>query len=100
MIRGLRGSLLSHEALAAAGFSRVVLSGAFERARRAAAACHAAICRDGGPAWNARLVFDRVAVPICRALGLDLLVQYSDDRQCRGSVSRNGATVAAFIAFG
>jgi hypothetical protein len=100
MIRGLRGSLLSHEALAAAGFSRVVLSGEFERARRAAAACHAAICRDGGPAWNARLVFDRVAVPICRALGLDLLVQYSDDRQCRGSVSRNGATVAAFIAFG
>ena len=60
MIRGLRGSLLSREALAAAGFSTVALSAEFEHARRAAAACHAAISRDGGPAWNARLVFDRV----------------------------------------
>ena len=100
MIQGLRGSLLSHEALAAAGLSRGATHPRFEQGRRCIAEWHAAVSREGGPAWSARVVLDRVAVPVCRALGLELLVHASDERLCRGSVRRDGKIVAAFVTFG
>jgi hypothetical protein len=100
MIQGLRGSLLSHEARVAAGFSNPVADRAFGVGRRSLAEWHAAVSREGGPAWSARIVFDRVAVPVCRALGFELVVHASDERLCRGSVRRQGLTVAAFVAFG
>ena len=98
MITGMRGSLLSHDALAAVR----VCPGDAERIRLA----HAAIAtlqsqlqREGGPAWPARTVFDRVAVPFCRALGFDVLPADGGSRACGGVLRRDGSPAAVIMAF-
>ena len=67
MIPGLSGSLLSHEALEAAIES---FSGAPSAAtQRRLQAWHAVVGQEMGPASSARVVFDRIAVPLGDALG-------------------------------
>ena len=54
---------------------------------------------EAGPSWTARLVFDRIAVPFCRALGFEVLPVGGDGRSCRGLLHLDGAPAAVIIAF-
>ena len=94
----MRGSLLSHDALAARARSHADVS----RVR----ATHGQIMRlqtelerEGGPTWPARVVFDRVAVPFCRALGFDVLPTGGDTRSCHGLLHRSGSPAAVVVSF-
>lgn len=98
MILGLSGVLLSHDALEAARITAIPPDPAAVRARRVLMAWRDDIQRDAGPAWAARTVFDRIAVPFCRAFGLDVLATSTDSTACRGMVRRDTATVAALLA--
>jgi hypothetical protein len=96
VITGMRGSLLSHEALRAAPQQ----SGEDARlVHRRLAAWHAEVQREAGPAWGARTVFDRVAVPFCRAFGFDVLPTGGDRRMYRGVLRQHGAAAAFVAAF-
>lgn len=99
MIAGLRGSLLSHDALLEAARCP---GHAHEPPQRSLLRWSAEIVRDGGPAWPARTVFDRIAVPFSRALGLDLLPMRGDAGSCRavGRIDGTTAVVAAAFAWG
>ncbi len=97
MIPGMRGSLLSHDAVE--GAYRFAVDGASRATRRSLAAWYGPIRIEGGPAWPARVVFDRVAVPFCRMLGFEVLPVGGDARGCGALLRRHGSTAAALSAF-
>ena len=94
MIPGLCGSLLSHDALDAA--PDVIDRTA---AHRRLAAWHEQVRIEGGPAWPARVVFDRVAVPFCRLLGFEVIPAGGEARWCRALLHREGNVAATMSAF-
>jgi hypothetical protein len=98
VIAGLRGSLLSHDALAAA--PRSSLDERARLARRQLAAWHAALERDAGPVWSPRTVFDRIAIPFCRAFGLHVVPAGGDERVCRGLLQDQTTAMVAAFAWG
>jgi hypothetical protein len=100
MIPGLRGSLLSHDALAGKPFADVIPESIVDGVRRAIRDWHVVLKREAGPSWTARAVLDRVAEPFCRAFGLELVVTGGDARVCHGLVRRNGSGAAAVVALG
>lgn len=93
----MRGTLLSHDALGVlpTGRPRSGVRGAHAQI----AALYAVLRHEAGPAWPARLVFDRIATPACRWLGFDVLPGGGDGRACRGLLHRDGSAVAVVIAF-
>jgi hypothetical protein len=98
VITGMRGSLLSHDALAAGpDLQRDASSLRSAQARitmlRGEWRC------EGGPAWPARVVFDRIAAPFCRALGFDVLPSGGDIRSCRGLLQQKGSPAAVVMSF-
>lgn len=97
MIPGLRGSLLSQDALDGA-FDHRDIGEAARTARRQLAAWHAAVRHEAGPAWPARVVFDRIAVPFCRILGYDVVPSGGDAGACRASLQRCGLPAAIMTA--
>ena len=97
MIAGLSGSILSHDALLAGGYTEPVGSEAVV-ARRALAHWFTRIERSAGPAWSARKVFDEVAVPFCRALGFDLLPVAAGREHVHGHLLAGGAAAAVSVA--
>ena len=97
-IAGIRGSLLSHDALEAERFACLPADPAAHQAHRQFARHYEGIARDAGPAWPARLVYDRVAVPLCTLLGLEAVPQGADARSVRALLTRQGHPVAALLA--
>lgn len=94
----MRGSLLSQDALAGTALRR--LDPALARfAHTQIERLQSHLEREGGPAWTARAVFDRVAVPFCRALGFDVLPTGGDSRACGGLLRRDGLPAAVVLAF-
>ena len=93
----MRGTLLSHDALATTP-SRPLQPGTNTSSAQIMALI-AVLQREAGPAWPARLVFDRIATPLCRALGFDVLPGGGDGRSCRGLLHRDGAPAAVVSAF-
>ena len=104
MIPGMRGTLLSPDALAA-DMNRLVRPAARpghaegRSVRTQLLELHHVVEHEAGPAWPARLVFDRIAAPFCRALGFDVLPGGGDTKVCRGSLHQNGSLAAVVIAF-
>jgi hypothetical protein len=97
MIAGLSGSLLSHDAVRAV-VTAAGCAGAAE-AHRQVSAWHAVVLREMGPASSARAVFDRVAVPLCRALGFRVTSLALDrTRSFHGGLEARGRVVATMFA--
>ncbi|HJR61666.1 MAG TPA: N-6 DNA methylase [Vicinamibacterales bacterium] len=99
MIPGLRGSLLSHDALTSRA-AEASADGATESIRRQLASLSGVLLREGGPTWPARVVYDRFAVPFCTALGFAIVPSGGDARSCRAWLCRGGTAAAAMAAFG
>lgn len=97
MIRGMRGALLSHDAIEAA-ISGPPGDPAAGRARRELIRWQSQLEREAGPAWPARTVFDRVAVPFCRAFGLEVAATSCDAAGCRGLIRRDADPGLALVA--
>lgn len=98
MIPGLSGSLLSHDALAGAKDAFLPAPAGAQRHLRA---WHASIGREMGPASSARAVFDRIAVPLCAALGFRVTPAFGRDgtpRVFRGLLEVGGTAAAALLA--
>jgi hypothetical protein len=99
MIAGLRGSLLSHDALARrlreAGGDRTAAP-----AMRSLAAWRRAVRDEAGPAWPMRLVFDRIATPVCEMLGFSVVPAGGSGRAIRGVLERNARPAIAMVALG
>lgn len=99
MIPGLSGSILSHEAMLASRFAAPADGGAAP-ARRALSRWYAALVRVAGPTWTARHVFDRISVPFCNVLGLEV-VATTTSRECvHGQLLARGSIVAVVVASG
>ena len=81
MIPGLRGSLLSHDAVL--GLVATDENDALRAARRALLSWHREVRDVSGPAWPARTVFDRIAAPVCEALGFDVVPSGGSSRTVR-----------------
>lgn len=97
MIPGLRGSLLSHDALA--GEAQAAVPDTAREIQRSLLRWSAEVVRDGGPTWTARLVFDRIAVPFARSMGLDVVPMNGDGSTCRALVQHDGQTIGVAAAF-
>ncbi|HVH54976.1 MAG TPA: N-6 DNA methylase [Vicinamibacterales bacterium] len=97
MILGMRGSLLSHDALRGGLELRSREDG--RSVRRQLIGWHAMVQREAGPAWASRTVFDRIAVPFCSSFGFQVLPAGGEARVCRGVVLRQGAMAAVVAAF-
>ena len=97
MIPGLRGSLLSHDAMHA---GRRVIGREAHHARRLLMEWRATVEQEAGPAWGPRMVFDRVASPFCRAFGLEVVPVNGEERVCRGLLRLQDSTVGVLAAFG
>ena len=100
MIPGVGGTLLSHEALEIGRLTVLPSDPRLAAIRQDVARWHARIARESGPAWSARTVFDRVAVPFCSMFSLDLICTGSDARVCRGIIRRRHTTIAAAVVTG
>ncbi len=99
MIAGLSGSILSHDALTAAGLT-VSSDVHIESFQRDLLKWHLQIERQGGPTWTARKVFDEVASPFCAKLGF-LVVPVSGARGLfRALLQVAGDVVATVVAAG
>ena len=98
MIPGLSGSLLSHDALVAAGCT----SGGDESAvaRRALARRLSIVARSAGPAWSARQVFDEIALPVCATLGFEAVPTTARRGVVHAQLLSGGRPVAMAIALG
>ena len=83
MIPGVRGTLLSHEALETMRLTALPADRAVARLRQDLTRWHALMARDSGPAWPARTVFDRIARPFCALFGIDLTCAALDTRLSR-----------------
>jgi hypothetical protein len=97
VIAGLTGSLLSHDALAAHGLT-IAASANTDQLSVALHKWHTEVATDGGPAWSARSVFDRILVPFCSLLGFQVLPQASDSTFVHALLHVNGAVVAVSVA--
>lgn len=97
MIAGLRGSLLSHDALLDG--RRAHTPEEEQHLQRPLLRWCAELARDGGPTWTARTVFDRIALPFSRWLGFDVLPLRDDAHSCRAVVRTGGTTAAVVAAF-
>ena len=98
MIPGLRGSLLSHDAVL--GLVATDENDALRAARRALLSWHREVRDVSGPAWPARTVFDRIAAPVCEALGFDVVPSGGSSRTVRAILYRQNAAQIALCAFG
>jgi hypothetical protein len=99
MIPGMRGTLVSHDALQGTPGWPPTLDQVARGAQRSLAGWYAQVTTEGGPAWPARVVFDRIAVPFCRMLGLDV-VPIGGDMGCFAALLRaRGCTEAVLTAF-
>ncbi len=98
MIQGLTGSLLSHDALSGArGPAEDSTAGAQRRLR----AWHDVVAREMGPASSARAVFDRIAVPLCSALGFRIAATVGPSHTGRlfhAILEADGRPAAALLA--
>jgi hypothetical protein len=104
MIPGLTGTLLSHDALVRAipeaMGARLDPDGGLQ-ARRRVHGWHARIRHEMGPAWSARMVFDRLAVPLCEALGFHVTACGSESgRLMRATIGVEGRPVAGLLVTG
>src|SRR5262245_23167232 len=99
MIRGLSGTLLSADALLAAGFSSQdgQDNNEAKRALRILLTWRARLERSGGPAWTARQVFDEVAAPLCSALGLRLVPSTSTPQASGALLQAHDDVVAVVV---
>lgn len=97
MIPGMRGSLLSHDALESAGLS-MSEDLDVQRLARQLATWHASLAGEAGPVWTARMVFDRIAAPFCRSFGLEALITGGDARAVRGLLRLGHDTTGVVIA--
>jgi len=98
MIPGLRGSLFSHDAL-----TRMPGDARGDRARHASrvlAAWYRQVRDDAGPAWPARVVFDRIATPVCEAIGFRVVPAGGTARAVRATLYRNAEPAIAMVALG
>ena len=94
MITGLTGSLLSHDALTTAGFTRAG-GDSFARSLRS---WHAEVVKEIGPASSARLVFDRVAAPLLHCLGFHVIPMADRTGACLSAqLETNGHTAAVLV---
>ena len=98
MIAGMRGSLLSHDALTA-GTARLAQAPSATTGYARILALQTELQREAGPAWPARVVFDRIAVPVCRVLGFEVLPAGGDARFSRGLLQHGGSPAAVVVAF-
>ena len=97
MIAGLTGSMLSHDALDAHGLTKAdrwATTHFSADLRR----WQSEVAREGGPAWSARSVFDRIAVPFCTMLGFQVLPQTADAAFVHAALETGGSVVAVMIA--
>ena len=97
MIAGLRGSLLSHDALADGAPARPADGDRY--LQRSLLRWNVEVTRDGGPAWTPRHVFDRIAVPFSRWLGHEVVQMGGEAAGCRALIQHRGATVGVIAAF-
>jgi hypothetical protein len=97
MVPGLRGSLLSHDALS--GTRRPPTSDAARAAQRHLSRWHATVEREAGPVWTCRAVHDRIVVPFLCAFGWRIVPAGGDERVCRALIQRQGRPAAAVVAF-
>ncbi|MDQ3420933.1 MAG: N-6 DNA methylase, partial [Acidobacteriota bacterium] len=93
----MRGTLLSHDAVRAMPSPRVERRSLTTQAQ--IASLIATLQREAGPTWSARLVFDRIALSFCRALGFDVVPGGGDGRTFRGLLRLEGTPAAVVIAF-
>jgi hypothetical protein len=98
MIAGLSGSILSHDALLAAGL--VIANSEAHEVERAVGRWHARLQRHAGPAWSARVVFDEIAAPLCTMLGYYVLATGSHQGTVHAVLQNGGRTLAAVVAVG
>ena len=96
MIAGLSGSMLSHDALRAHGYTGSVGEAGLVT-RRFLGGWHGVIARTAGPTWTARKVFDEVAGPFCEALGFHPVPTLTAQGHVRAQLVLGGAPVAAAI---
>ncbi|HSC27325.1 MAG TPA: N-6 DNA methylase [Vicinamibacterales bacterium] len=99
MIRGMSGSLLSHDALERLSGSSGKLSddGGFEEARRTLRAWHVPLRAELGPATSARVTFDRLAVPMWSQFGYRVLPAGSGGPYFRAVLDGGGGTAAVLL---
>lgn len=95
MNAGVRGSLLSLDAID----PPPAPDPGARRGESLLRTWYAALRQEAGPAWAPRMVFDRVAVPFCRAFGFDVVPFGGDERACRGLLQRDGSRAAVVLAF-
>jgi hypothetical protein len=103
MIAGLRGSLLSHEALERAS-PQLLASGAKERerdaARRAFRPWILRACAELGPASGPRAIYDRIAAPLAAMLGYQPVLVDPRSTTCErlyACLTANGSPVASML---
>ncbi len=97
MIAGLSGSMLSHDALEAHGLTTADGPNT-DHLCTSLRKWQADVTRDGGPAWSARAVFDRIAVPFCTMLGFQVLPQSADAAFVHAVLEANGSVAAVLVA--
>jgi hypothetical protein len=95
MIAGLSGSLLSHDALEAAGWTHADDGAA--RLYRVLHRWHAAVSRSSGPTWTARHVFDGIAVPFLSALGFTVVPLCADSEQVQSLIHVDGPVASLSV---
>lgn len=98
MIAGLRGSILSHDALRAHGLTAIGTGADALHFTQAIRRWHSTLASDGGPAWGVRSVFDRVLQPFCSSLGFHVVPQPSGRDFMHAVLQADGALVAAAVA--
>ena len=96
MIPGLSGSLLSHDALDAAGLTEPE-PGESISVRRDLARRSGILARTAGPAWSARQVFDEVATPLCAALHFAVVPTTSGHTAVHAYLMQQGREVAVIV---
>ena len=100
MINGLGGTLLSHDALTEARLVSLPAGDGARNLRRWVQTWFASLEREAGPAWPARLVFDRIAAPFCAAVGFEVVPTMADALSCRGVLRRNGRPHGSVLTVG
>lgn len=98
MIAGLRGSILSHDALRAHGLTAVGAGAEVLHFTQGIRRWHSALAAEGGPAWSARSVFDRVLHPFCSSLGFHVVPRSSDRDFVHAVLLASGDLVAVAVA--